>query len=163
VSEEVLTLVKIPLTQIEQSIRSKHQLPNVLVDVRLEADYLVLTFSGTPNIETETVYSTTPSVVNVRRKKRRARRKRNRMKTRGWEIVDSMVNSKGQTCTIYKPFLEALKQPMSSTDQRLVVAKILKSNGNRPSENSIEYYLGNTLEYLAKLQEHTPSQETSVK
>jgi len=149
-SEEVLTLVKIPLSQIEQSVRSKHTLPDALIDVRLEADFLVLCFAEKPKVETVATYAQDSSIVNVKRRKRRARRKRNRMKTRGWAIVSSMVNSKGQTCTIYKPFVEALKQPMSSADQKLAVARILKSNGNRPSETSITYFLENTLEYLQK-------------
>ena len=146
--EEVLTLVKIPLSQIEQSVRSKHTLPDALVDVRLEADSLVLYFAEKPKAETVAAYAQDSSIINVKRKKRRARRKRNRMKTRGWEIVSSMVNSKGQTCAIYKPFVEALKQPMPPADQKLIVAKILRSNGNRPSETSIAYFLENTLEYL---------------
>jgi len=146
-SEEVLTLVKIPISQIEQSVRSKHSLPDALVDVRLEADSLVLYFAEKPKVQTAETFAQTSAVVQIRRR-RRARRKRNRMKTRGWEIVGSMVNSKGQTCTIYKPFVEALKQAMSPADQKSIVAKILKSNGNRPSEVSISYFLENTLEYL---------------
>jgi hypothetical protein len=156
--EEVLTLVKIPLSQIEQSIRLKHSLPDALVDVRLEADSLVLYFAEKPRAETAAAYAQDSSVISVRRKKRRARRKRNRMRTRGWEIMCSMVNSKGQTCTIYKPFVEALRQPMSPADQKLTVARILKSNGNRPSETSITYFLENTLEYL----EHEVKEQSSL-
>jgi hypothetical protein len=152
--EEVLTLVKIPLSQIEQTVRSKHSLPDALVDVRLESDSLVLYFAEKPKAETTVVYAQDSSIVNVKRKKRRARRKRNRMKTRGWEIVGSMVNSKGQTCAIYKPFVEALKQPMSSADQKLAVARILRANGNRPAETSIMYFLENTLEYLQRQAVH---------
>jgi hypothetical protein len=148
--EEVLTLVKIPLSQIEQSVRSKHSLPDALVDVRLEADSLVLYFAEKPKAETPVAYAQNSSVTETRRKKRRARRKRNRMKTRGWEIAGRMVNSKGQACTIYKPFVEALRQPMPLADQKIAVAKILASNRNRPSEASIDYFLQNTLEYLKK-------------
>jgi hypothetical protein len=145
--EEILTLVKIPLSQIEQSVRSKHTLPDALVDVRLEGDSLVLYFAPKPKAESALAHSLASPTIETRRR-RRARRKRNRMKTRGWEVVDRMVNSKGQACTIYKPFVEALKQPMTSTDQKLTVAKILRKNGNRPSEVSIAYFLENTLEYL---------------
>lgn len=146
-SEEVLTLVRIPLSQIEQSVRSKHSLPDALVDVRLEGDSLVLYFAEKPRGQSVETSAQASEVVQTRRK-RRARRKRNRMKTRGWEVLGSMVNSKGQTCTIYRPFVEALKQPMPAADQKLVVAKILRANGNRPSETSIAYFLENTLEYL---------------
>jgi hypothetical protein len=148
-SEEVLTLVKIPLSQIEQSVRLKHSLPDALVDVRLEADSLVLYFAERPRDQSSEAFARTSEVIQTRRR-RRARRKRNRMKTRGWEILGSMVNSKGQTCTIYRPFVEALKQPMSEANQRLAVARILRSNHNRPSESSIDYFLENTLEYLKK-------------
>lgn len=146
-SEEVLTLVKIPISQIEQSVRSKHSLPDALVDIRLEADSLVLYFAEKSKAQTAEALVQNSEVVQTTRR-RRAHRKRNRMKTRGWEIMGSMVNSKGQTCTIYKPFVEALKQSMSPADQKLIVAKILRSNGNRPSETSIAYFLENTLEYL---------------
>jgi len=78
------------------------------------------------------------------------------MKTRGWEVLDRIVNSKGQKCAIYKPFVDALRQPMEAGDQRVTVAKILKSNDNRPTETSISYFLENTLEYL-KMQSKPPS------
>ena len=150
-SEEVLTLVRIPLSQIEQSVRSKHSLPDALVDVRLEADSLVLYFAAKPKSQPAETLVQDSEVVQTRRR-RKARKKRNRMKTRGWEILGSMVNSKGQTCTIYRPFVEALKQPMSEVDQKSAVAKILRSNHNRPSETSIAYFLENTLEYLERNQ-----------
>ena len=145
-SEEVLTIVKIPLQQIEQSVRSKHTVPDALTDVRLEGDSLVLYFADKPKVQT--IEPPISSSVTRTRRKRRAHRKRNRMRTRGWEIVDRIVNSKGQKCAIYKPFVDALKHPLSPTDRKLVVAKILRSNGNRPSETSIAYFLENTLEYL---------------
>jgi len=146
-SEEVLTMVKIPISQIEQQVRSKHTLPETLIDARLEADSLVLYFAEKPRVQiTEDIAPT--SIVTQTRRRRRAHRKRNRMRTRGWEVVDHIVNSKGQKCAIYKPFIDVLKQPMNSADQRSAVAKILKSNDNRPSETSIGYFLENTLEYL---------------
>ena len=143
---EVLTLVKIRISEIEDLVRSKHNLPEVLTDVQVEGDSLVLYFREKNKIE-----STRGSIKIQKvktRKRRRTRRKRNRMKTRGWEVVARIRNSKGQRCAIYEPFVEALKQPLPRADQKLIVAKILKSNGNRPSESSIEYFLENTLEYL---------------
>jgi hypothetical protein len=71
------------------------------------------------------------------------------MKTRGWDVVGRMTNSKGQQCTIYKPFVDALRAPgLSYETQKAAVEKILKSNRNKPSETSIQYFLENTLEYL---------------
>lgn len=145
-----MTFVRIPISEIEQMIRTKHILPKTMIDVRLESDSLVLYFSDKERIDSPDVTSAVMHA-NVTSKKRRrnARRRRNRTKTRGWEIVARMTNKKGQICAIYKPFAEALSSPLSPTDQKTVVTKILRSNGNKPSEATINYFLENTLEYLA--------------
>lgn len=76
------------------------------------------------------------------------------MKTRGWEVVARITNSKGQYCAIYKPFVEALQdQKLTIDEQRKLVETVLKTNRNRPAEASIEYFLDNTLEYLRKQRE----------
>lgn len=152
---EVLTLVKLRISEIEDLVRSKHNLPEVLTDVQVEGDSLVLYFREKNNIES-TKRSIKIQKVKTR-KRRRTRRKRNRMKTRGWEVVARIRNSKGQRCAIYEPFVEALKHPLPRADQKLIVAKILKSNGNRPSESSIEYFLENTLEYLKVQRDQIPA------
>jgi len=143
--EEVLTVVKIPITEIEQTLREKHVLPKLLVDVRIDEDNLVLCFSD----ELKTEEEDSSRSIGLGRKRRRAHRKRNRMKTRGWEIVGRMTNSKGQKCTIYKPFVDALRDSsLRVEEQKAVVARILRSNKNKPSEESVRYFLENTLEYL---------------
>jgi hypothetical protein len=144
--EEILTIVRIPVAEIEESLRTKHILPKVLADVRVEGDSLVFCFSD----EQQPAEGTASPVLSDRvPRRRRAHRKRNRMRTRGWETVARMINSKGQKCAIYKPFVEALHDPgLDVEEQKSIVAKILKSNRNRPSEASIRYFLENTLEYL---------------
>jgi len=73
------------------------------------------------------------------------------MKTRGWNVVTKTTNSKGQTVTIYEPFVIALRgQKLTRTEQRKRVVDVLRQNGNRPGPVSIDYYLSNTLEYLQK-------------
>ena len=73
------------------------------------------------------------------------------MKTREWEI-GRITNSKGQKCSIYKPFVDALQNPnLTNEEQKKVVEEILRSNRNRPSETSIQYFLENTLEYLKEI------------
>lgn len=140
---EVITLVKIPITEIEEWTRTKYTLPKALVDFRIEENDLLLYFNDGERQERFVRKSST------RTRKRRARRKRNRMKTRGWEIVARITNSKGQKCSIYRPFVEALRNPhLPSNKQKEQVEKILKSNRNRPSEASIQYFLENTIEYL---------------
>jgi hypothetical protein len=156
--EEVITMVKIPFSEIERSVRSRHSLPDKLIDVRLEGDALVLCFTEKPS--TQSIEMGMSKSSSVRKKRRRkTRRKRNRMKTRGWEIVSRMVNSRGQRCAIYKPFVDALRQTLLPVEQKEVVTKILRSNGNKPSEASIQYFLENTLEYLAEQQNQNSSKE----
>lgn len=151
--EEVVTLVRIPIIEIEEWIRSKHLLPKVLTDYRIEENALVLYFSEQPISEKRLIPS---SHENLMHRRRRAHRKRNRMKTRGWQVVARMTNSKGQKCVIYKPFVDALKDSkLTVEEQKKIVEKILRSNRNRPSETSIHYFLENTLEYLANQQTRT--------
>lgn len=138
--------------------RRKHSLTEKLTDVRLEGDVLVLYFArGTEQapkmISTPLTVPPTkksgdpPAPVTSRRRKRGTR---NRMKTRGWAVEAKVVNSRGMTATVYKPFVDALKgQDLSPAEQRSVVARILRSNGNNPQEGSVEYYLSNTIEYLS--------------
>jgi hypothetical protein len=145
--EEITTVVRIPLSEIEESVRMKHDLPKILREAKLEETCLVLYFTDEP-VSGEEEIDSVSSVQPIHRK-RRAHRRRNRMRTRGWEIVDRIVNSKGQKCTIYKPFVEALENKELTTEEQLsIVGKILKSNRNRPSETSIHYFLDNTLEFL---------------
>jgi hypothetical protein len=82
------------------------------------------------------------------------------MKTRGWQIIARMINSKGQKCTIYGPFVDVLRDTKLNPEERkAAVEKILRLNKNRPSEASIRYFLENTLEYLANQQNQTSSKE----
>jgi hypothetical protein len=144
--EQILTLVKIPIADVVDWIRTKHALPSVLKEFRVEEETLVLCFAED---ESQREQNSQLSKDHVR--KRRARRRRNRMKTRGWEVVARITNSKGQYCAIYKPFVEALQNPKLTIDeQRKAVETVLKSNRNRPAEASIQYFLDNTLEYLQK-------------
>ncbi len=155
-AEQVLTLVRIPITDIEQWIRTKHDLPSTLTEYRIENTDLILYFreedhygkeldSGSPKTQT---------------RQRRFHKRRNRMKTRGWEVVTRITNSKGQNCTIYKPFVDSLQNSKLTTEeQKKTVEEILKSNRNKPSEDSINYFLENTLEYIRKQGDHSPSEK----
>jgi hypothetical protein len=148
--EEVTTIVRVPIGDIERMVRGRHNLPRNLFDVRIEADAVLLYFNDKEKEDSPTDATVPLTSVEVSEKKRsrRARHKRNRMRTRGWDTIARIVNRKGQTCTIYKPFVEALNQPLSAEEQRAVVTRILRSNRNKPSEASVNYFLENTLEYL---------------
>lgn len=145
--EEVLTLVKIPIAEIGEWIRTKHVLPKFLTNFSIEGNMLILYFGKEPDSEKQADF---PKAHNLTSRKRRAHRRRNRMKTRGWQVVARVTNSKGQKCSIYKPFVEALqgRRTLNPEEQRKIVEKILRSNRNRPSETSIQYFLENTIEYL---------------
>jgi hypothetical protein len=147
--EEILTIVRIPLLEIADSLKEKHALPSKLTDAKIEGDNLVLSFAE-EELETADVEDPSiPIIAQNPQRKRRLRKKRNRMKTRGWAVIARITNSKGQKCSIYKPFIEALQnQELTIEEQRKKVESILRSNKNRPSEESIQYFLENTLEYL---------------
>jgi hypothetical protein len=149
---KVFIVVKIPISEIEVWIRSKYDLPGVLEEFRIEEKDLVLHFAEKEEIETKSAEDVPlPKATNATR--RRAHRKRNRMKTRGWRITARITNSKGQKCTIYEPFVNALEDSRLTYElQKKAVEEILKSNRNKPAEESIQYFLENTLEYLKGVQ-----------
>jgi len=155
--EEILTLVKIPIAEIEGWIRTKHVLPKFLTNFSIEGNMLVLYFGKEPDSEKQSGF---PKTHNLISRKRRAHRRRNRMKTRGWQVVARVINSKGQKCSIYKPFVDALqgRGTLNPEEQMKIVEKILRSNRNKPSETSIQYFLENTIEYLQN-QESLPTPE----
>jgi len=175
--DEITTMVRIPVTRLEEDIRKKHAIALNLLSVSLEKDAVVLRF-GSPSASapalvgreeslhapssrnatenplagTRPITTSGSRVIELApRIRRRRASKRNRMRTRGWNIVIKMTNSRGQTVAIYEPFVEALRgKTMSRRQMENAVATVLKENGNRPGPVSIEYYLSNTLEYLAK-------------
>src|SRR4030067_576997 len=111
---QVITLVKIPIAEIEEWIRTKHALPSVLTDFQIEEKDLVLYFREEEI--SENIQDSQPN--RNPHRKRRAHRKRNRMRTRGWEVVARITNSKGQNCAIYKPFVNALQKPNLTVEEQ---------------------------------------------
>jgi hypothetical protein len=160
--EEILTVVRLLLADLSDEIKRRHKLAETLVDSRIEGDALVMYFSRTPHgtlpnlpvgsgaeISRRVMSEATETLGGKR--KRRAKGKRNRMRTRGWQVVGRIVNSRGQPGLVYKPFVDALSgKHLTPSQQKAVVTQILRSNGNRPSAASIEYYWMNTVEYLRK-------------
>ena len=138
-------------------LRQRHKITETFSEVRLEDEYLAFYFVH-PSSQSNSGQSASagqrevPSVVRSDApRQRRARKRRNRMRTRGWAIVAKMENAKGQTAVVYKPFVDALsKAGLSKREQRTVVKEILRANGNKPSDATIEYFLTNTLEYMKR-------------
>src|SRR2546427_4908319 len=158
--EEILTVVRLPLADISEEVKRRHKLSEVLVDARIEGGALVMYFSRAPQSAwsrppTPTGGKVSQSVRSVATemgdqvRRRRAKGRRNRMRTRGWQVVGRIVNSRGQSALVYKPFVEALaSKHLASSQEKAIVTQILRANGNRPSAASIEYYWMNTVEYL---------------
>jgi hypothetical protein len=172
VKDEVMVVIRVPVGALADEVRSRHGLSEELFDARLEGDSLLLYFRK-PNpeeLDRPVEHAPTalglsrelrPSIVRLtkeeakaaaRTRKRRRPTKRNRMKTRGWQVVAKITNSKGQTAVVYKPFVDALfRKKLTPSVERARVAEILRSNGNEPTEASIEYFRMNTLEYLEQV------------
>lgn len=162
--EQVVTLVRLPIKEAVEMLRKKHHISEAFSEVRLEDEFLAFYFVrpsvSAEILETEAGVETVSTLVNPAPRKRKARKRRNRMKTRGWAVVGKIVNRQGQTAMIYKPFVDALSSPgMSRREQLSVVEQILRKNRNRPSEASIEYFLNNSLEYLKRRPEAATPQE----
>jgi hypothetical protein len=162
VKGEVITTVRLPIAEIAAEVREKNSIQVPLADFRIEADTLLLFFSK-PSMQTPAVAEEAPAAHSPtvsRKSAGRHGRKRHRMKTRGWKIVATINNSYNQRANVYEPFVEALSVPhLTSAQKRSAVAKILRGNGNRPTDNSVEYYLMNTQEYLDSKKEESKKGE----
>jgi hypothetical protein len=153
-AEQIHTVVRKPMADLEEEIRRKYGIRSALADVAIEQDALVFTFEGQSNAAVSREIMREPSSSRVSEEKvpvrvRRKRRVRNRMKTRGWDVVAKFVNGKGQSTTIYRPFYDALtRKKLKRREAYSAVRDILVANGNHPKPSSIEYFLDNTLEYI---------------
>lgn len=161
--DEIRIVVRRPLAEIERDIRSTLSIDGALLEVSIEKEAVVFAFapslqpsgrSRSASLKTSEVRASkpaNPAAAEPQVRRRRKRRVRHRTKTRGWPIVAKFINSRGQSCSIYKPMFEALvNEQLPRKQAQAVVREILESNGNKPSSDSIDYYLDNTLEYIQK-------------
>jgi hypothetical protein len=166
--ETIHIVVRRPLADIEGEIRKRHRVTTPLIDVAVEQDSLVLTFqarsegttpspSAPPGLSAQGLPA---AVKDVQSRTRRRRRVRNRMRTRGWPVVGKFVNGRGQTCTVYKPIIDALQSgKLRRREASTAVRQLLISNGNTPGLSSVEYFLDNHLEYIEKNLKTAPKAE----
>ncbi|SRR6266571_5804489 len=156
--DHIATVVRVPLEEIVQAIKQRNHITDPFDEVRVEDDCLTFYFSrerGGPAVVLTPAISriervSVEELPTPKRSRRRARKRRNRMKTRGWDVVTKIVTPKGQTAVVYKPFVEALSEPgLSVREKRSRVQGILRANSNKPSPGSVDYFLENTLQYLA--------------
>lgn len=144
-SELFQIVVRKPLSEIEAELRARYKIGgHPLASSFVEKGSIVFVFGG-PKPSVDPGESSPMRTSPARRSKSRRRRTR----TRGWKPVATIVNSLGQRVRIYNVFIDALKgQHLSRTEQRKAVEGIIRSNDNQPTRDQVDYFLGNTLEYL---------------
>ena len=158
---DLLYVISVKIEELASELAKRNSVQGSLVDARLDGDVLSVYLSpldrksivSRPESESKTDEPSVAAQVVISERltvpRTRARRKRNRMRTRGWNVVGGVKNKYGQTANVYAPFVEALKDiTLSRAEQQSLVIKILRSNGNHPSPESVEYFLEKTLQYL---------------
>ena len=143
-------VLKIPVDELRQLLRKSHGVDLGSVEPYLDGEYVV--FSLDVGAEKVAPLGIRPKsdVVEGPHRVRRRKKKRNRVRTRGWRVVSKITNSQGLTANIYEPFVSALgAKPLPKSEQRKLVRQIMVDNGNKPTDESVEYFLTNTLEYLS--------------
>lgn len=148
-------LFRIPIDELRSYLKKAHSVDLSGVEPSIEGEFIVFAL----NIETASTAESGPlpssklqsevvvesSVPRIRRR----RRKRNRIKTRGWKVLGKITNSQGLVANVYEPFVSALKGvAVPRSEQRRIVRQIMVRNRNTPTDESVEYFLENTLEYL---------------
>ncbi|GEM_PF-1639272 len=148
-------ILKVPIEELRALLRSQHGVDLSAVEPYIAGDYVVFAVqvSGDKLSPGELGGGTEATSVRPRRGSgiRRTRRKRNRVKTRGWKVVGKIKNSQGLVANIYEPFVTALRGvKLPRSEQRKLVRQIMNSNSNRPAEASVDYFLDNTLEFISQ-------------
>src|SRR5437667_2193002 len=145
-------LFKIPIDEIRAMLQNQYGVDLNGVDPYLEEEHIV--FAVRQNSESSVGESKPTRQLSAERKRgraRRRRRKRNRIKTRGWNVIAKITNSNGLVANIYEPLVKAIEgREVTKSEQRKIVRQLLIANGNDPSEESVDYFTSNTLEYLAQ-------------
>jgi hypothetical protein len=144
---------RIPFEELRSMLASQYGVNLGDVEPYLDKDSVVFAVGLDDSVDArlDTVKFRTQSDVAERKRSRRSRRRRNRVKTRGWKVLAKIVNSKGLLANVYEPFVLALKNSqVSRSEQKKIVRQIILQNGNNPTDESVEYFLTNTLEYLDK-------------
>lgn len=133
------TTVKLALDDLVRKIAEELGIEGEFERAELDGDFLIARF-------TRTTAGADVSEVAVRVVDESGRR--NRTKRKGWEVVARIRNRKGQTVAVYKPFVEAMLEAGTEDEREERIRKILRSNGNAPTDATVRYYLSNTLQYL---------------
>ena len=139
-------IVRIPISDIILMVKEENDIDVANASPQIIGDFLVFQIcEGKDDMENNS------RKFIMTTKTRKSKKKRNRMKTRGWKIIGKIATDFGYNSNVYEPFVEALRdKDLTREDQMIIVEKILRSNRNNPSFDSINYYLDNTLKFLKR-------------
>ena len=143
-------IFKVPVDELRILLQKQYRVDLSGVDPYLDGDFIVFSVQMGSEFHQLTTSPITESNVEKKRTRSRKRlRKRNRIKTRGWEVLGQITNSRGLKANIYEPFVEGLiGLEITRSEQKKIIRQIMIGNGNRPSDESVEYHLDNTIEYI---------------
>lgn len=143
--EQFQIVVRKPLSDLESELRARYKISGHFLDSSfIEDGAVVFIFGENPK---EAVSPRVPHSDGHQHFRRKGRRRRTR--TRGWKPIAAVTNSLGQRVRIYDVFTQALQdKQLGKTEQRKIVESLMRANGNEPTRDQVDYFLGNTLEYL---------------
>jgi hypothetical protein len=146
---------RISIEDLRSALKQAHEVDLTGIDPYIDGDSIVFALKvERPGVDDPTSREGTPVepvFAPANNRVRRRRRKRNRIKTRGWKVVGKITNSQGLVANIYEPFVTAAKgSTLSRHEIHRLFRQIMVRNGNNPAEESVDYFLNNTLEFLAQ-------------
>lgn len=143
-------VIKIPINELRELIKKQYGIELAGIEPSLEGDSIVFVLEMA-NEEIDRTPSVTMSLGQEYKasSKRKRKRKRNRIKTKGWNVIAKINNSDGIVANIYEPLVDKLRgKDLSRSEQFKLIREVLESNSNHPSDESVNYFLNNTLEFL---------------
>ena len=153
--EEFQIVVRKSLTDLEAEVRSRYRIGEHPLDSTFIEDGAVVFVFGDPAHKAGQVLDK----ARMRRERGRRKGRRNRTRTRGWKPMATITNSLGQKVRVYDVFVTALKdKELGRAEQRKAVESLIRANGNDPTRDQVDYFLGNTLEYLHRAASEKTSQ-----
>lgn len=144
---------KVPVDELRILLQKQYEVDLTGVDPYLDGEFIVFSVQmGSEFKQITSAPSTKAAIEKKRTRSRKRLRKRNRIKTRGWKVLGQITNSRGLKANIYEPFVEALRDmEITRSEQKKIIRQIMIGNGNNPTEESVDYHLDNTLEYLHQM------------
>jgi hypothetical protein len=145
-------LFKISIDEIRDTLKEQYNVDLTGIEPYLDGNYIVFSLIvDDPLKNNEKKASENSTILENKPKIRKRKRRRNRIRTRNWKVIAQIKNTDGLVANIYEPMVTALEgKAIPKEEQRKIIRQIMVKNRNTPSEESIEYYLNNTLEYIAQ-------------